>query len=325
MSCNVVVNIDPSIKTYFWTDSSTVLAWIQREEQWKPFVWNRVAEIRKLTNKNNWFHISGEDNPADLPSRGCFGKKLADGRWWEGPSWLRKTFEERTVPNYECNEEDVSLERKKTVTSSLNDTNKEKFIWYYSYFSKYYKIVRLIGWIRRFANKCKRIACNNIDLTWSEFDSAEKCVIRLVQDEGFPQSVNDSKLSTLCPFIDDDGILRIQTKISDRKDEVNFRFRYVLPSQHDVVNRLIMSEHLRNSHAGVQCLMSTLRERFWIIKCRRTIKSVIRQCQVCRRYNAKTLDSVPIPLPIDRVRESAVFEVTGIDLAGPLSILESRR
>ncbi|GFX95792.1 uncharacterized protein TNCV_2083721 [Trichonephila clavipes] len=53
-----------NIKTYFWTDSSTVLTWIIRREQWSVFVANRISEIRKLTTSEDWFHISTDQNPA---------------------------------------------------------------------------------------------------------------------------------------------------------------------------------------------------------------------------------------------------------------------
>ena len=38
----------------------------------------------------------------------------------------------------------------------------------------------------------------------------------------------------------------------------------------------------------------------------------------CRRHNAKPLESVSVPLSINRIREAAVFEVIGVDFTGPL-------
>jgi len=92
----------------------------------------------------------------------------------------------------------------------------------------------------------------------------------------------------------------------------------VLPKSHPVVSQLIRYEHLSNGHAGVQFLMSHLRQKVWIIQSRQAIRRVIYQCKACRRHSAKNLQVEPAALPPNRVQNSAPFQVTGIDLAGPL-------
>ncbi|XP_059047592.1 uncharacterized protein LOC131843017 [Achroia grisella] len=74
---------------YCWTDSNVALCWIKKELQWNTFVGNRVREIRKNTDVNNWFHIPGNSNWADLPSRGCDAAILLTSGWLEGPQWLK--------------------------------------------------------------------------------------------------------------------------------------------------------------------------------------------------------------------------------------------
>ncbi|XP_035220570.1 uncharacterized protein LOC118193572, partial [Stegodyphus dumicola] len=59
-------------------------------------------------------------------------------------------------------------------------------------------------------------------------------------------------------------------------------------------------------------------EEFWIIGARRRIRSVVKQCVRCKRFSAKPPTTAPIQLPLDRVRDAFAFEVTGIDLCGPL-------
>ena len=54
-----------------FTDAKGALFWIQGfGKEWKPFVQNRVNEIRKLLPIDCWNHCSGRDSPADIPSRG---------------------------------------------------------------------------------------------------------------------------------------------------------------------------------------------------------------------------------------------------------------
>lgn len=78
-------------KYYLWTDSEIVLAWIQGQpSQWQVFVGNRIAEIQRLTNQQDWNHVRSDHNPVDLISRGTMPDQLLDATvWWEGPPWLK--------------------------------------------------------------------------------------------------------------------------------------------------------------------------------------------------------------------------------------------
>lgn len=79
---------------YFWTDSTTVLRWLGKSPaQLKTFTANRVAEIQEKTTLPNhkWRWLPGQDNPADLASRGISPLELAETYlWWNGPSWLSR-------------------------------------------------------------------------------------------------------------------------------------------------------------------------------------------------------------------------------------------
>ncbi|GFW41337.1 integrase catalytic domain-containing protein [Trichonephila clavipes] len=72
------------VKIDCWTDSTTALCWIQRQQNWGTFVQNRVQEIRSLTSPAMWRHIPGTLDAADLVSRGCSGEHLLQR--WEGPT-----------------------------------------------------------------------------------------------------------------------------------------------------------------------------------------------------------------------------------------------
>ncbi|GFV90852.1 integrase_H2C2 domain-containing protein [Trichonephila clavipes] len=55
------------------------------------------------------------------------------------------------------------------------------------------------------------------------------------------------------------------------------------------------------SHAGIQALTVIMREEFWNIGARRTIRSVVKQCIWYKRFSAKPLTTAPIQLPLDTV------------------------
>lgn len=78
-------------KVFYCSDSSTVLSWLKRENgNWRTYVFNRVREIKTLSDINDWRFIPGEFNPADLPSRGCSPSQLVHSKWWLGLGWLKK-------------------------------------------------------------------------------------------------------------------------------------------------------------------------------------------------------------------------------------------
>ena len=79
-------------RTFCWSDSEVALCWIKGKERiWKPWVENRVVKIRKVADKDCWFHVAGTLNPADRPTRMCKNpNELFSGDWFEGPVFLRK-------------------------------------------------------------------------------------------------------------------------------------------------------------------------------------------------------------------------------------------
>lgn len=83
-----VLMVDRAI---FWTDSDNVWYWVRSQSlEFKPFFANRIGEIQRSTSPEQWQHIPGTMNPADLPTRGLFATSLADGQvWMEGPGFLK--------------------------------------------------------------------------------------------------------------------------------------------------------------------------------------------------------------------------------------------
>ena len=58
--------------------------------EWKPFVNNRVSEIRRRVHPDCWSHCPGALNPADLPSRGLTSLELSVSQLWRrGPEWMQ--------------------------------------------------------------------------------------------------------------------------------------------------------------------------------------------------------------------------------------------
>ncbi|XP_054724742.1 uncharacterized protein LOC129235084 [Uloborus diversus] len=137
-------------------------------------------------------------------------------------------------------------------------------------------------------------------------------LLALVQTESFPE-MGDS-IGGILTIRNQSGLRRVRTRIVEREDSYEFRYPILLPSKHYIVNCLVRDYHLKYSHAGTQALTVIMREEFWIIGARRTIRSVVKNYVRCKRYTAKPPTAGSIQLPLDRVRDVFAFEVTGIEI-----------
>ena len=78
----------PVMESTFWTESEIVRAYIMNDERRFPvFEANRVSLIRQSSEANQWKHVNGTDNPADVASRGCAVNDLTQS-WFRGPQFL---------------------------------------------------------------------------------------------------------------------------------------------------------------------------------------------------------------------------------------------
>ncbi|XP_055942044.1 uncharacterized protein LOC129972089 [Argiope bruennichi] len=210
-----------NIPIFFWTDSSTALCWIKGSENWTPFVYNRIQEIRLASKPENWSYVPGSINPADLPSRGCSVRQLSETQWWHGPPWLYYSSDKWPRSEFSVNEE-VLKEKRKEIVSSMVNLQKTDNSFVYK-FSNYHKTVRIVAWIHRFINN-SRISRDDQKyriLDSEEISVAEYAVIRIIQKESFFNE-EDEKLKTLRAFKDGNDIIRLKTKILYRPDSEDF-------------------------------------------------------------------------------------------------------
>ncbi|GFU65570.1 integrase_H2C2 domain-containing protein [Trichonephila clavipes] len=171
-----------------------------------------------------------------------------------------------------------------------------------------------IAWMLRFIHNVSYATKLKGSLGYEEFKRAEVLVFKSLQSNAFQ---DERLLAKMQAFRDEDGLLRIRTKLADSYEKEDFKFSILLFAN-DVVGKLIREEHMKAMHAGSSILRARLREKFWIIRAKRLVKQVLSECVICKRYKAKHVEVPFAPLPRDRVTLTKVFEVTGVDYASPL-------
>ena len=122
-------------KIYHSTNSSTVLQWLQAaHKKQQVFVANRAAEKLENSSMDQWRHVKGVENPADIGTRGMSIEGLKESVWLNGPAWLQA--DEEKWPKPWCQENKLEPEQ---VTSTVATETKldQMFDWIqYSFFNR---------------------------------------------------------------------------------------------------------------------------------------------------------------------------------------------
>ncbi|XP_018375208.1 PREDICTED: uncharacterized protein LOC108768973 [Trachymyrmex cornetzi] len=319
--------------TYLWSDSTIALAWIKGEpSRWVQFVANRVTEIQQLTVRARWNHVSSKENPADIIPRGMNSTNLrACCLWWYGPDWLKSNDWPASKETIIISE-DLLEERKssKVFHSQVNDID-ELFL----RFSSLTKLKRVIGYCLQFKHNVLQLESKSKGpLTVAELENAMTILVSLAQYRDFGNDIRSlescgqvsktSKLRSLVPFLDDHNVMRVGGRLSNAPFPYAQKYPIILPSKHPLTRLIILHEHYKHLHAGLQALLAAIRVHFWPLHARGTAKDVLRKCIVCFRAKPPTLHQRMGDLPATRITTSRPFLNTGIDYGGPFTIKISR-
>ena len=316
-------------KVRYWLDSKTALFWIFNRGEWKLFVAHRVNEILGLTREEDWAHVAGTENPADLGSRGVSANHLRDSRlWWEGPQWLKKG--EKAWPKFSLLQDtaEVGEERKKSAAVMLVTEREVKGVSTAIHISKYgssAKLLRVTAYALRFIENLKRKKVNVMlkagRLSVGELEAAEGAWIVDAQ-LSFMQDKDYGKLSVQLGLVKENEFLVCKGRLGS--SDLDFRSKYplLLPKNHPFTDLMIKDCHERVQHNKLRSTLAEFSAKFWVSQGRQQIKKVIGKCQTCRRVEGRAYRQPPASdLPEFRVTKSLPFSRTGVYFAGPLFVM----
>lgn len=333
--CVLLSNLITKVKESFhfdnlemrmYTDSTIALAWItSHPNHWNAFVANRVTDIQQLTNTKHWHFVDGELNPADCASRGVLPNDLKNHPlWWNGPPWLseKEKYWQNQHQQFETDLERRKVIRTMHVTSQFQEEYMDKTLHKQS---DLFKLQRITAYVFRWLpkNKASRGEVPNAE----EYETSLKAWIKFAQRQAFPAEIQDclnsdeipfkSKLMSLRPFVDSDGILRVGGRL--RKSDLTYRSKHpiILPKRHHLTKLVIEQAHKLTLHGGPS-LMSSFLKNYWIFGKSEQIKRVVSKCVTCFPYRSKSQQQLMADLPRDRVIQHRAFLHCGIDYAGPI-------
>jgi hypothetical protein len=103
------------------------------------------------------------------------------------------------------------------------------------------------------------------------------------------------------------------------------RYPAILPKVHHVTHLVILHYHVLAGHGGVEVTAAMVREKYWILHTRRSMRRITASCITCKRMRPRNLSQLMADLPADRVRgEEPPFTHSGVDFFRPLMVKVGR-
>ncbi|KAI2647761.1 Gag-Pol polyprotein [Labeo rohita] len=294
----------PIRQVTLWSDSTTVLAWIQADScRFKVFVGTRVAEIWELTDPKDWRYVDSKSNPADDTTRGKTLAKLAKpSRWSQGPSFLLLPPDQwPQSPFLSLPTEDAELKHVTFCGLTVPVTNRTLPDW--NQFGSYKELLAATARILHGAATPTEV------LTTEDYREAELALLL----------IHKAKYDSTTHLIRVGGRLR-QT---EQLDESTIH-PIVLDPKHPISRLIIQDFDESLHHPGAERVFAEVRRKYW--RGREAIRQHQRTCLGCKQWRGQPSIPRMADLPPSRLcLLQPAFYSTGLDCFGPYLIKIGRR
>ena len=323
---NTYVSRTAILKTFAFSDSTTVISWLNSTYIKDIFVANRVSQIKENISEALWLHVEGINNPADCLSRGLTPSQLVNHPFWaSGPAWLKYPETEWPVKLVFGEAEGITSSRKECaeILVVTDEPKSHPLLELAERCSSWQKTLRITVFVLRFL----KIIPVNRQVTIIDLNRAELTLLKLVQLKHFYEDIkmmeknklNSTKLSKLQPFLKD-GLLRVGGRLKNSSLSYFQKHPIILPAKDPLIEKLVDFHHKINLHTGPYLLEALLRQRYWIMGGRNLIRNRVHKCNHCFRIKPTNVAPLMADLPAERVLQAKAFLHTGVDYFGPMNI-----
>ena len=279
----VVRTVIDIAKITLWTDSATVLHWLQTPvSHFKPFVSTRVQEINERVPEapDCFRYIKSSLNPADALTKPIQNFKLS--KWHHGPNFLFQASEHwpsdlpPKTQTHACDEEKKKSSLNVPNVSSTDNFETELL----KRISSWPKLLRVTAWILRpVLDTDLRL---NV-LSANELRSAKLCLFRLAQsDLRKPESQIIKDKFNLEPSTNEKGLMRIHRRL-DNLSDCESTHPIALPAKSKVTKLCTKHMHQSLGHLGYRVVITNLRQNdVYILRGKQLLKSIASKCIKCR-------------------------------------------
>lgn len=325
------------------------------------FAISPIEEILELTESSHWHHVDSKNNVADRATKFQkydFGDINSD--WFQGPKFLKLSKEhwpeqkikdkiETAFVGY-INQEATLVDNTIILPSINCSIASDHFIDLFSagITSRWSKLVRAVGralkfyfnaiipilkskqWNNKETRETIKSANNFENLTPLEIERAELFIIRRMQREVYMKEyerlrlnkrINNTELLQLNVFMDNNGIIRINSRVDLPKSIYAQKFAPVVPRKSILSDALLFHYHYKFKHVGIESQVADFRSKYWMPQLRTALKRTQSLCNYCGFRRTQPVEYKMSALPNIRTNcNLKPFEVTGLDCAGPFVV-----
>ena len=327
---------------YLFTDSVCCIHWLKsavtnldKLNKLTTFVRNRIHQIEELCNVHtiSFKFIAGEANPADQVTRCVSPKTLAKSNFLTGPP-LQKLMDgdpdlQVVVPNplySEVNSVEVCHKTHSPPTEFIKIES----------FSSLSRLVRVVSVIIKGIQSWKNRALGSSDTVINLYSKAFNCLILQEQGSKFADVVSyfhNSKpklmeipdlINRYNVYMDEQGMLRVKAKFKVWEHDGRNNFPILLSPDSHLTTLIIHDYHFKTCHSGYYAVLSELRKDFFITKQYSTVKKALKDCQVCKRFNARPIKLNQNDYRMNRIAPKNIpFSEVFVDHLGPIYVLKN--
>lgn len=320
------------MESIFWTDSTIVLWYLANEDKrFQTFVANRVARILDSTSSFQWRHVNTMNNPADDCSRGLSAQELCNSkRWLVGPNFLVEREDSWPVSpvmrDIRPDEAEVKKDAQVYLAEEESTSTVDQLL---NRYSSWYRLRKAVAWILRFFDYLKKQTPATIEdrrLSPSDLRVAEAVIVRYVQRQCLScDTLKSNRYERLKPTINEEGVWCVGGRLTRADLPQDTKHPWIIPANHHVTRLIVNHYHVMLGHAGCERVLAETRSRYWLVKGRSSVRSVVGRCIPCKRARARAMKQEMADLPLDRVTHGdPPFSMVGVDYFGPLIVKRHR-
>ena len=319
-------------KVYHFVDSTIVKDMVNKGSYGhNTFDGNRVGEIHRNSEPEEWYWVEGDINIADIITRGASPAELGEGTLWQcGPKFLQLPESEWEVNSQQGSSEQdqssfVAILESDRDPVVLPEVEQQESLADRINIERFSRLMVLIHTTARILKLYKRFSSSTAtdkgdsSIEPCDLDEAITFWVKEAQ-ASIHDTANQKRYLKLQPQLVD-GVFQVGGRVERWMEATWNKQKFILlPKDHRLSYLISLYEHQKSGHLANAATISRIRSKYWIVGVTRIVNSIIDRCVLCKKKFKRFQQQIMSPLPVERIKPSPPFYNVGVDYFGPFAI-----